>query len=74
MTQEEYVDWLEDNADPTLVERIKDWPIDTKLYMYLHHKQLDMMSEYKRALDRVIKILENNQKYLHSHDDDWNIK
>ena len=69
MTQEEYVDWLEGTANPALVERIKDWPIDTKLYMYLHHKQLDMMDQYKRALDRVLKLLET-----FVYPDDWNIK
>lgn len=69
MTQEEYVDWLENNANPALVEKIKNWPIDTKLYMYLHHKQLDMMDEYKRALDRVVKMLETQL-----YPDHWNIK
>lgn len=52
MTLDEFVLMLEDDADPELVHAIKDWSNDTKLYMYLHNKQLTMMKEFKEALDR----------------------
>lgn len=52
MTLDEFVAILEDNADPALVDAIKDWPTDTKLYMYLHNKQLTMMDEFKRLLEK----------------------
>jgi hypothetical protein len=52
MTLDEFVAILEDNADPALVDAIKYWPTDTKLYMYLHNKQLTMMEEFKRLLEQ----------------------
>jgi hypothetical protein len=52
MTLDEFVRILEKNADPALVDAIKYWPTDTKLYMYLHNKQLTMMDEFKRLLEQ----------------------
>jgi hypothetical protein len=50
MTLEDYVDLLEMQANPGLVEKIKDWPVDTKLYVYLHNIQLTHMTEFKQIL------------------------
>lgn len=47
MQMNEYVKELETQVDPTFVENIKDWPVETKLYMYLHNIQLAMMKEFK---------------------------
>ena len=47
MEMNEYVKELEAQVDPTFVEKIKDWPVETKLYMYLHNIQLAMMKEFK---------------------------
>lgn len=44
---DEYVKELETQVDPTFVEKVKDWPVETKLYMYLHNIQLAMMKEFK---------------------------
>ena len=47
MEMNEYVKELEAQVDPVFVEKIKDWPVETKLYMYLHNIQLAMMKEFK---------------------------
>lgn len=47
MEMNDYVKELEAQVDPTFVEKIKDWPVETKLYMYLHNIQLAMMKEFK---------------------------
>ena len=52
MTLDEFVRILEKDADPELVDAIKYWPADTKLYMYLHNKQLSMMEDFKKTLER----------------------
>ena len=52
MTLDQFVGILEKDADPALVDAIKYWPTDTKLYMYLHNKQLTMMDEFKRLLEQ----------------------
>ena len=48
----EFVSLLEESADPALVDAIRDWSVENKLYMYLHNKQLTMMEEFKRLLER----------------------
>ena len=50
MTIEEYVSELESQLDPAVVEKFKDWPVDTKLYMYIHHLQLAYMTEFKQLI------------------------
>ena len=52
MTLDQFVSMLEKDADPALVDAIKYWPTDTKLYMYLHNKQLTMMDDFKKTLER----------------------
>jgi len=52
MKLDEFVDILEQDADPALVDAINDWSTETKLYMYLHNKQLTMMEEFKRLLEQ----------------------
>ncbi len=51
MKIEEYVAKLEVISDPSLVEDIKDWSTETKLYMYLHNIQLSYMQIYLEKLD-----------------------
>jgi hypothetical protein len=50
MTLEDYVDFLEMQVNPAFVEKVKTWPVDTKLYVYLHTIQLAHMTEFKRLL------------------------
>ena len=50
MTLDEYVESLQPQVDPEFVEQVKHWPVDTKLYVYLHHIQLAHMAEYKKLL------------------------
>ncbi len=50
MALEDYVDFLEMQVTPAFVERVKDWPVDTKLYVYLHNIQLAHMAEFKSLL------------------------
>ncbi len=50
MTQEEYVYELEKQVDPALLQKFCDWPIETKLYMYLHHIQLAHMARFEHML------------------------
>jgi len=51
MTLEDYVDFLEMQVNPAFVEKVKTWPVDTKLYVYLHTIQLAHMTEFKRLLE-----------------------
>ena len=51
MKIEEYVSQLESISDPELVSQIAEWPLETKLYMYLHHIQLSYMTIYLEKLD-----------------------
>ena len=50
MTQEEYVYELEKQVDPDLLQKFIDWPIETKLYMYIHHIQLAHMARFEQLL------------------------
>ena len=50
MTQEEYVYELEKQVDPYLLQKFIDWPIETKLYMYIHHIQLAHMARFEQLL------------------------
>ena len=54
MTLEEYVKELESKVDLNFVESIKDWPTETKLYMYLHNIQLSYMQKYMLMVDEVL--------------------
>lgn len=48
---EEYVSQLESISDPELVSQITEWPLETKLYMYLHNIQLSYMTIFLEKLD-----------------------
>jgi len=50
MTQEEYIYELEKQVDPDLLQKFRDWPIETKLYMYIHHIQLAHMARFEHLL------------------------
>ena len=56
MTVEEYVKELEVQLESDVIEKFKDWPVDTKLYMYLHHIQLQYMADYMDALNVAMHI------------------
>jgi hypothetical protein len=56
MTMEEYIKELEIQLDSDVIEKFKDWPVDTKLYMYLHHIQLQFMADYMDVLRIAMQI------------------
>jgi hypothetical protein len=56
MTVEEYVKELEVQLEADVIEKFKDWPVDTKLYMYLHHIQLQYMADYMDTLNIAMQI------------------
>lgn len=55
MTVDEYVKSLEPHVDAQLVYSIEDWPVDTKLYMYLHNIQLAYMAEYRSIAEKILE-------------------
>ena len=63
MTQEEYVYELEKQVDPDLLQKFIDWPIETKLYMYIHHTQLAHMARFEQLLkEQTIRIAALNSR------------
>jgi hypothetical protein len=52
--QRDYLKELEVLVSPAIVERFKDWPTETKLYMYLHHFQIEAMSKYMELLSKQV--------------------
>ena len=50
MTQEEYLRELASQVDPALVEKFRDWPDETRLYMYIHNIQLAHMARFEQLL------------------------
>ena len=52
--QQEYLKEMEQIVNPAIVERFKDWPTETKLYMYLHHFQIEAMSKYMELLSKQV--------------------
>jgi hypothetical protein len=52
MTVQDYVYELESQLDPILLAKFSDWPVETKLYMYIHHIQLGYMAEFKKLLEK----------------------
>jgi hypothetical protein len=52
--QQDYLKELELVVNPAIVERFKDWPTETKLYMYLHHFQIESMSKYMELLSKQV--------------------
>lgn len=55
MTQEEYVEILKELVSPAMLEDTKDWPVSDKLYVYLHHIQLQEMADIKELLKMVLQ-------------------
>jgi hypothetical protein len=53
MTPETYTDILEGEVPTWVVNTFGDWPVETRLYMYLHHLQLARMDEFKRLLSEL---------------------
>jgi len=52
--QQEYLKEMEQIVNPAIVERFKDWPTETKLYMYLHHFQIESMGKYMELLSKQV--------------------
>jgi len=50
MTQDEYLRELASQVDPALIEKFRDWPDETGLYMYIHHIQLAHMARFEHLL------------------------
>ena len=50
MTQEEYLRELASQMDPALVEKFRDWPDETRMYMYIHNIQLAHMARFEQLL------------------------
>ena len=63
MTQEEYVYELEKQVDPALVEKFRDWPDETRMYMYIHNIQLAHMARFEQLLkEQTIRIAALNSR------------
>ena len=57
MTQEEYIQELASQVDPALVEKFRDWPDETRMYMYIHNIQLAHMARFEQLLkEQTIRI------------------
>ena len=50
MTQDEYIQELASQVDPALVEKFRDWPDETRMYMYIHNIQLAHMARFEQLL------------------------
>ena len=50
MTPEQYTEILEEQVPSWVVSAFGSWPVETRLYMYLHHLQLAQMEEFKQSL------------------------
>lgn len=50
MTQDEYLRELVSQVDPDLVKKFRDWPAETRMYMYLHNIQLAHMARFEHML------------------------
>jgi hypothetical protein len=50
MNIEEYVEQLEEQVPAWVAGRFATWPLETRLYMYLHHLQLARMDEFRQLL------------------------
>ena len=51
MTLDEYVSHIEEKVNDDLIWEIRDWPVETKLYMYLHNIQLAHMEKFQKLLE-----------------------
>ena len=50
MSIEEYTETLEEQVPSWVISAFGSWPVETRLYMYLHHLQLARMDEFKQLL------------------------
>ena len=50
MNIEEYADQLEEQVPSWVVSTFGSGPVETRLYMYLHHLQLARMDEFVQLL------------------------
>lgn len=56
MEVKEFVKQLELQVDSKMKELVKDWTDDNKLYVYLHHIQLEYMNNFDRKLNVLMGI------------------
>jgi hypothetical protein len=54
MKLEKYVLQLEKMCPSDVVKDIKDWPVETKLYMYLHTIQISYMHAFIEKIDKLL--------------------
>lgn len=54
MNMQEYVAELEKVCPADVVEDIKDWPVETKLYMYLHSIQISYMHAFMEKIEKLV--------------------
>jgi hypothetical protein len=52
MSVDEYVAQLEEKVPDWVVTEFGSWPVETRLYMYLHHMQLARMDEFLALLQK----------------------
>lgn len=63
MTQDEYLRELASQVDPVLVEKFRDWPDETRMYMYIHNIQLAHMARFEQLLkEQTIRIAALNSR------------
>ena len=63
MTQDEYIQELASQVDPVLVEKFRDWPDETRMYMYIHNIQLAHMARFEQLLkEQTIRIAALNSR------------
>ena len=63
MTQDEYIQKLASQVDPALVEKFRDWPDETRMYMYIHNIQLAHMARFEQLLkEQTIRIAALNSQ------------
>jgi hypothetical protein len=52
MSIDDYVVELEEKVPGWVVSAFGSWPVETRLYMYLHHLQLARMDEFLALLQK----------------------
>lgn len=63
MTQDEYLQELASQVDPALIEKFRDWPAETRMYMYIHNIQLAHMARFEHMLkEQTVRIAALNRE------------
>ncbi len=56
MNVSQFVYNLESDVDPNLVEQLRDWSDNDKLYVYLHSIQLEHMKQFKNLVETLLTL------------------